>query len=349
MSSRRILSITSSTWSTNTMRCSPNPPLQAGQDLQIQGTNFGFSTGSTVLKFDNTQVNAFKLGSNDTSLLINVPFLTGLGAGKDVVLSLSNGTSTTARIVRINPMQQPQQGNVDILWNDAITPNPNPNPVANGAAVTIGYVLKSRALLPSTFTIAVQCSNAAMQAAASVLDAGQVAISTKQIDLAPGEQKGFFVRFPNVPVPDNSSFTVTVSATTTGIAGSDTRVFTVNQAVAQPDPTITLAFNAFTAVDPATGNPDTTASYTAVDNTVHIKQGMIGRINLAQLGINCSIVPAQYTIQATDFTGGVASKNPEIGIQAQAGASSTGQLKFTLQRQGSTQKREITFNLAFLP
>ena len=59
--------------------------------------------------------------------------------------------------------------------------------------------------------------------------------------------------------------------------------------------------------------------------------------------------PAQYTIQATDFTGGVASKNPEIGIQAQAGASSTGQLKFTLQRQGSTQKREITFNLAFLP
>ena len=347
----------------------PNPPLQAGQDLQIQGTNFGFSTGSTVLKFDNTQVNAFKLGSNDTSLLINVPFLTGLGAGKDVVLSLSNGTSTTARIVRINPMQQPQQGNVDILWNDAITPNPNPNPVANGAAVTIGYVLKSRALLPSTFTIAVQCSNAAMQAAASVLDAGQVAISTKQIDLAPGEQKGFFVRFPNVPVPDNSSFTVTVSATTTGIAGSDTRVFTVNQAVAQPDPTITLAFNAFTAVDPATGNPDTTASYTAVDNTVHIKQGMIGRINLVatftQIGTydvsvallspatNWTVVlagtPAQYTIQATDFTGGVASKNPEIGIQAQAGASSTGQLKFTLQHQGSTQKREITFNLAFLP
>src|SRR5437867_8213605 len=87
----------------------PNPPLQAGQDLQIQGTNFGFSTGSTVLKFDNTQVNAFKLGSNDTSLLINVPFLTGLGAGKDVVLSLSNGTSTTARIVRISPMQQPDR------------------------------------------------------------------------------------------------------------------------------------------------------------------------------------------------------------------------------------------------
>ncbi len=347
----------------------PDPPFQAGQDIQIVGANFGFSSGATVLKFDNTQVNAFKLGSNDTSLLINVPFLPNLGTGKDVVLSLSNGSSTTARLVRVNPMQQPQQGNVDVLWNDAITPNPNPNPVANGQPLKIAYVLNSRALLPATFTIGVQCSDATMQAAATVLNDAQVQLPAKQIDLAPGAQKGFYIQFPNVPVANGNAFTLTVSATAPGVAGSDTRGFTVNQTVPQSDSTIGVAFNALSAVDPGTGDPDPTASYSAGDNTVHLKLGSIGRINLfatfTQIGTyDVSVVavtptanwavalagtPSQYIIGAADLSGGVASKNPEIGIQAQAGASLTGQLKFTLQRQGSTQNSEHTFNLALLP
>jgi len=347
----------------------PNPPFQAGQDIQIQGTNFGFSTGSTVLTFDSTQVNAFKLGSSNSSLLITVPFLTGLGSGKDVILTISNGSTSVSRVVRVNPAQQPQQGNVDVLLNDAITPNPNPNPILNGQAVTIAYQLKSRALLPATFAIGVQCSDATMQAAALVLDASQVVLALKQIDLAPNQQKGFFIRFPNVPVPNNNPFTVTVSAATPGVSGSDTRVFVVNQVVSQPDPSITLAFNALTAVDPNTGNPDPTASYTVADNTIRLRQGTIGRINLfatfQQIGTydvsvaaiaptaNWTVVlagtPSQYIISASDFSGGVATRNPEIGIQAQAGATVAGQLRFTLQRVGSTQKREITFNLARLP
>ncbi|HET7400633.1 MAG TPA: hypothetical protein VFJ62_02600 [Usitatibacter sp.] len=347
----------------------PDPPFQAGQDIQILGANFGFSSGSTVLRFDATQINAFKLGSNDTSLLVQVPFLQGLGTGKDVLLSLSNGANTTFRTVRVEPMQQPQQGNVDVLWSDAIVPNPNPNPVLNGQAVTLAYVLKSRALLPATFTIAVQCSNATMQGAATVLDAAQAPLPSKQISLAPNEQKGFFIRFPNVPVPNNSSFTITVSATATGVAGSDTRSFTVNAAVTPPDPTIGLTFNALSSVDPNTGNPDPTASYTVGDNTIHLKQGMIGRVNLlatfTQIGtydvsvatlspttnwtVTLAGTPAQYTIGAADFSGGIATKNPEIGIQAQAGASASGLLKLTLQRQGATQKRDITFALALLP
>jgi hypothetical protein len=347
----------------------PSPPFQAGQDIQIQGTNFGFSTGSTVLTFDTTLVTSFKLGSSDTALLVDVPFLTGLGSGRDVLLSISNGTASVTRVVRVNPAQQPQQGNVDVLWNDAITPNPNPNPVAKRQAVTIAYVLKSRALLPATFTIGVQCSDAVMQAAAQVLDAGQVVLGSRQIQLAPNQQIGFFIRFPNVPVANNNPFTVTVSATTTGVSGSDTRVFIVNQVVAQPDPSISVAFNALTAVDPNTGLPDPTASYTVADNTVRMKQGTIGRINLVatfqQIGtydvsvaplagttnwtVTLAGTPAQYIITGSDFSGGVATRNPEIGIQAQPGASAAGQLKFTLKRQGSTQTREITFNLARIP
>jgi len=347
----------------------PAPPFTTGQHIEIQGTNFGFSTGSTALTFDTTPVNAFKLGSSDTSLLIQIPSLTGLGTGKDVLLSISNGTQSATRVVRVNP-QLTQQGNVDVLGNDLIVPNPNPNPIQNGAAVTIAYSLKSRATLPTTLTIGVQCSNAAMQAAAQVLDGGQVVIPTKQIDLAPGQQKGFFIRFPNVPVPNNNSFTVTVSATAAGVSGSDTRVFTVNQVVSQPDPTIGLAFNALTAIDQNSGNPDPNAgNYTVGDNTVHLKQGAIGRLNLVatftQIGtydvsvaalaptnlwtVVLAGTPTQYTIGASDFANGVATKNPEIGLQAQPGASLTGQLKLTLQRQGSAQKREITFNLALIP
>jgi hypothetical protein len=347
----------------------PNPPFQALQDIEILGANFGFSTGATVVTFDVTPVTAFKLGSTDTSLLIAVPNLTGLGSGKDVLLRISNGTTSATRIVRVNPLSQPQQGNVDVLWNDAIVPNPNPNPVLNGQAVTIAYVLRSRALLPATFTIGVQCSDATMQNAAQVLDAGQVVLPAKQIDLAPNQSKGFFIRFPNVPVANNNPFTVTVSANATGVSGSDTRVFIVNQVVAQPDPTISIVFNALTSVDPNTGLPDTTATYTVADNTVRIKQGMIGRINLfatfQQIGtydvsvaalpptanwtVALAGTPAQFIIGPSDFSGGVATKNPEIGLQAQSTASATGQLKFTIQRQGSAQKREIVFNLARLP
>jgi IPT/TIG domain len=348
----------------------PPPPFTAGQNIEIQGTNFGFSTGSTALTFDTTPVNAFKLGSSDTSLLIQVPFLSGLGSGKDVLLTVSNGPTSVSRVVHVNPAQLPQQGNVDVLWSDLIVPNPNPNPVLNGQPVTIAFSLKSRATLPTTFTIGVQCSNAAMQAAAQVLDATQVVLATRQIDLAPNQQKGFFIRCPNVPVPNNSSFTVTVSATAAGVSGSDTRVFIVNQVVAQPDPTIGLAFNALTAFDPNTGTPDPTAgTYSSGDNTVRLKQAAIGRLNLlatfTQIGsydiavaavaptalwtVVLAGTPTQYNIGAGDFSNGVATKNPEVGIQAQPGASLTGQLKLTLQRQGSPQKREITFNLALIP
>lgn len=348
----------------------PAPPFTAGQDIEIQGTNFGFSTGSTAVTFDTAGITSFKLGSSDTSLLIQVPFLTGLGTGKDVLLTISNGSASVSRVIRVNPAQLPQQGNVDVLLNDAIVPNPNPNPVLNAQPVTIAYLLKSRAALPTTFTVGVQCSNAAMQTAAQVLDSSQTVIASKQIDLAPAQQKGFFIRFPNVPVANNSTFTVTVSATATGVSGSDTRVFTVNQAVQPPDPTINLAFNALTAIDPNNGTPDPNAgNYTSVDNTVHLKLNAIGRLNLVatftQIGnydvtvaalaptslwtVVLAGTPSVYTIGASDFSNGVATKNPEIGIQAQPGASLTGQLKFTLQRQGSAQKREITFNLALIP
>jgi hypothetical protein len=287
-----------------------------------------------------------------------------------VLLTISNGSASVSRVIRVNPAQLPQQGNVDVLWNDAIAPNPNPNPVLNAQPVTIAYSLKSRATLPTTFTVGVQCSNAAMQGAAQVLDAAQTVIASKQIDLAPGQQKGFFVRFPNVPVANNSTFTVTVSATAAGVSGSDTRVFTVNQATQPPDPTINVAFNALTAIDPNNGTPDPNAgNYTSIDNTVHLKQNAIGRLNLVatftQIGnydvtvaalaptslwtVVLAGTPSVYTIGASDFSNGVATKNPEIGIQAQPGASLTGQLKFTLQRQGSAQKREITFNLALIP
>src|SRR5574341_676074 len=314
----------------------PPPPLQAGQDLQIQGANFGFSTGSTVLKFDDMQVNAFKMGSSNTALFVNVPYLTNLGTGRDVILSISNGTTTAVRAVRVVPMQQPQQGNVDILWNDAVTPNPNPNPIVNGETATIAYVIKSRALLPATFTIGTQCSDATIQSSLQVLDGSQNPLPTRQIDLAPGQQKGFFISIPTVLVASGSSFTLTVSASAIGAAGSDTRSFTVGSAITPPDSTINLAFNALSTVDPSTGNPDPASSYSASDNTIHLKAGIRGRLNLVaqftQIGTyNLSVVPlpptsnwtvvladtpSQYVIGTSDFSGGVsASRNPEIGIQ----------------------------------
>lgn len=348
----------------------PAPPLQTGRDLQIRGANFGFSSGSTVVKFDEQQINSFKLGSNDTALLINVPFLSNLGTGKDVILSISNGSTTAVRVVRVVPTQQSQQGNVDILWNDVISPNPNPNPIINGSAVVIAYVIKSRALLPATFTIGTQCSDSAIQTSLQVLDATQTPLSTRQIDVAPNQQKGFFIRIPSVTVADGGSFSLTVSASSTGVAGSDTRSFTVGTTTPQPDPAIRLAFNALSALDPNTGNTDPTASYTAVDNKVHLKLNSIGRLNLVaqfdQIGTydlsvasisptsNWTVVlagtPSQYVIDASDFSGGgAATRNPEIGIQAQTGASLAGQFQFTIQRQGAAQMRVVTFNLGLLP
>lgn len=347
----------------------PGPPFQAGQDLQIVGSNFGFSTGGTVLKFDSTQVNAFKLGSNDSLLMVNVPYLSGLGTtGKDVLMSLSNGSSTTARIVKVMPMQQQQQGNVDVFTNDTITPNPNPNPILNGQPLTLAYVIRSRTLLPATFRVAVQCSNAAMQTAVQVLDSGLVPIAGGNIDLSPGQQQGFFIRFPAVPVANGASFSLTVSATTPGVAGSDTRSFTVNVLTTTPDPTINLAFNAITATDPNTGTPDATANYTAGDATLHVRKNIIARVNLfstftqagtynvsvaAQAGTtNWSVVladtPTQYVISAGDISagGGSASRNPQIGVQGQPTASATGQVVLTIQRQGATQLRIFTLNLA---
>jgi hypothetical protein len=349
----------------------PPPPLTVGQEVRINGANFRFLSGSTVLTFDGVQVNAFKLGSSDTALIVNVPLLSGLGAGRDVVLSVSNSTTTATRIVRVLPLQQPQQGNVDVGPDAAVAPNPNPNPVLSGQPATFAYFVRSRAILQGTFAIAVRCSDAAMQAAAQILDSALAPLPSGQIDLAPGQQKGFLIRIPSVTLANGASFTLTVSASTPGVAGSDTRSYTVNSPVVAPDPNVGLAFNAFTAVDAVSGNPDSSASYSAGDNTLRIKSSSIGRVNLfatfTQAGtydvtvqtlpptVNWVAVraatPAQYVIAAGDIAagGGSAMRNPAIGIQANAGASATGQARLRLQRQGSTQFREITFNLALLP
>jgi hypothetical protein len=349
----------------------PSPPLYAGQSLQILGRNFGFLKGATVLTFDNVQVNAFdpQRPSSDSALNITVPFLSNLP--RDVVLSVSNGSTTATQTVHILPMQQPQQGNVDVLWNDNVIPNPNPNPIAPGQAATFAYVLNSRALLPASFAMAVRVDGLALANPAQVLDDQQNVIATNQIDLAPGQQKGFFVRIPAIPAGTTGTiFNLTVSATVGNVAGSDSRGFTIGTAVPPPDNTFTLTVNSLTATDAATNAPDPTSTINAATATIQLKKTSIGRlqffasftvigtynVTVATVGATTNWVavladtPTQYVIAAADIAagGGTATKDPQIGIQAQAGASATGQIQFTIQRQGSTQNQTRVYNLMSL-
>jgi hypothetical protein len=346
-------------------------PLRLGAQIEIRGQNFGYSRGAQRVRFDNVDITEFRPGSDDTRLLVTVPsFANFPESGRDVTLFVSNGVSSAIRTLSVLPADHPVSGNlVDVLW-ETVTPNP----FLPKDSPRLGYRLRSRVGVTRTFTITPTISRPELQTGIELRelqDDKEVPVTNRQIQLASLQEKLFCMYLPTIPdsFTKGTSFTITVSAVSGGVTGTDSRDFTVGEKTIQSDPTITLSFSNFSAVDDA-GDPlpATDGSYDSASNTIQLRAGKFGRAELAatfeQVGTYTVRLIPEGTIDGwtrnldtgksiqieqndLDSNNGKAPRMVRFNLQVAADAPAS-QIEVRIERGGATTGERLSFKLARL-
>ena len=337
--------------------------IRVGQDLQILGINFGFTTGSQRVYFDSVRVDEFRPGSNDTRLTVPVPPLPPPDlpeAGRPVALRIENVTTSTSDtlIITILPVQRTLQGDVDVIWIDS-SDNPSPDPIVAGQAATFAYHLRSRATLTADYTITpiITVMSGTLPPGLTnlqVLDKDKVNIQDRRITLDPGQTKDFFIRIPLIPAGTTGlAFNLSVTATSANLSGNDQRPFTVGTHSEPSDANIQLVFDNFSP----------SAQFDSATNTISLRQGVIGTMNYqvtfkeagtfdvtATLSsatnweIGLGDTPAQYIENTPNVT-----ENPQFKVRPGASASATGQAVFSIIKSGQTVGQTRRYRLVLIP
>lgn len=337
--------------------------LRLGDPLEIRGENFGFSRGTQQVKFDNTIITEYRAGSSDTRLLVRVPAFSPFPEeGRDVLLTVSNESSSARRTLSILPADQPVSGNlVDVLWETVV-----PNPVSIGTRVRLGYRLRSRVGATRTFTINPVVSRAELNTGIEVRDEDDVLIPSRQIQLGSLQERLFFVILPIVPpsVTTGTSLTVTVSAVSGGVTGSDSRSFIVGTAITPSDPAITLSPTNFSAVDDAGLPAPGDGSYDAATRTIGLRPGAFGTMDLEatfevvgtySVTLNPTGLVTGWTrtlttgpsivIEENDLDDGPAQRPIRFNLQV-TGSAPVSQVEVIVQRASATTDERVSFQLS---
>lgn len=337
-------------------------PMRELNEVRIAGANFRLAVGAVRVFFDQTPVLNFKPGSNDSLLIFDVPNLPGNLplAGQLVVLRVENGNSSTTRNVLVTPAVQDLQGDVDVIFRDDI-PNPAPNPLAINQQALFAYRLRSRANLETSFQVTPSTSRTDLQPLLSVLDFNQNVIADGQIRLLPGEERSFFVRISSIPAAaDNVTFTLTVAGESGAVVGGDGRPFTVGQVTQPQDPNIILGSPRFSATD-SSGHDVPNASFDVATNTLRLPRGVQGALDFDVTFVN------QGTYQITAVAGAGTTgwtihavpssfieqeanqqETPRLTARSNSTSSATGQINYTIKREGATLSQERRFDLQIM-
>jgi len=339
--------------------------VRVGDDLEIQGQNFGFASGTQRVYFDAVRATVFRSGSSDSRLIVQVPnvpsVVPSLAAGATVTLQVSNANTSDSRSITVLPVNQ--QGNV-LATFAGVTPTVI-TPGTTTSAV-FSYNANCGTLLPTQVTITPTISVANWQPLLQVTDRSGAVLPNGVLPVTPNTTTPFNISLPQLPLPagNPSSVALTVALTGAGIDGSTDgpRTFTFGQATVQPDPTITTF--TLNAAQPSGGVANNTISV-ATGNKVTIQlvatftQDGVYNVTHAVTApaagaANWSVTPTTFAFWNKDqspitVTGSSAAVPqthfPAFDIVPQAGASSTGQLVFTVQRQGATVNQTAAFQL----
>jgi hypothetical protein len=347
-------------------------PLRLGDPLEIRGLNFGYSRGAQQVYFDAVSITNFHTGSNDTRLIVTVPsFADFPEEGRVVTLLVANGVNSAMRTLTILPADRPISGNlVDVIW-ETITPNP----FSAGNSPRIGYRLRSRIRVARTFTLTTTISRAELQTGIELRELQgdkEVRIANGQIELGSLQEKLFFLQFPKIPdaITRGTKFTITVSAVSGGVTGSDTREFTVGEKSLQSDPAITLSYSDFNAVDDAGDPAPADGLYDSATDTIKLKAQAFGRAELlatfTQVGtytvtINPSGTVDGWTrkletgsplvIEQNDLDTGKGTTSRTIDFTLQPTGTATAsqvEIRIEIERNGVSMGEWLPFKLARL-
>lgn len=332
---------------------SPSPPadelvigsvsprtVRMGEQLTVDGQNFGWSTGATVVFLGERLITAFTSGSN-TRLVFTVPDLPGFPAtGQPLQLAISNATDTDTDTVNVLPRVVEPEGDVAIAYVGT-----DPETPAAGLLL-IEYELTSHVSTDVEVTLTPVISTG--WSPVRILAGSPAApLASNRLPLARLESRSVFVE---VTVPSTvgagTPFTVELRGAAAGVTvATDTRPFAIGEAAPQEDETIDLSAPDGTELSVArndthffelqcqfaeTGNYDLSADFDPAAS------GWL---------LDVSDVPSPIEITDTSGTGGIVPVT--LGLTA-PGTFPTSQpitLVIEVRKQGRTTARTLPIEL----
>ncbi len=369
-------------------------PFRIGQIVQITGQNFGFSIGQSKVSFEagNTVVNVLRAqmltGSFDERLLFLMPPVPGLtSAGLNMTMRVNNGIADDTRSVFVMPVIIDLAGDMFVTFRSDTAPNPKPNPIETGVGkpAEFRYRLQTGINLPASFSLNAEILNATITVPPAMVDSIEFRddadnlISGRQLQLGKSETRNITVRIPEIPSAFASqSFTLKVTAASSGVIGTDQRSFTVGAPVTPPDPNIEANQTSFTLLDP--NNPETPTPTTGIldGTTIKLKAGKRGVVNFSVkftkagtydltilpkpggtlVGWTPEMTPDSVGTRSPDGTkvtfavaseGDQSLRTEKFRVTPVSGATPNGTIVFKIKRQGSNTEFSKEYGLQLLP
>lgn len=338
----------------------PSGTVTVGDVLQVIGNNFGFSAGANRVYIDDTPVNAFNPGTNDTQLIFNIPLsiIDVPPQGRPATLTVSNQGSTAQRTLTLLSALV-LTGAIDVVPQGV-----SPATITAGQNVTFAFLLRSRANLDATCalsaTVNVATNQTVWQGNLQIMDASGNVLPSGQIVVPAGQNVPFSVGInPVPPGTDGTQFTITVNLTAGNIVGTSgpTTPQTVGLAATQPDTTVSLNYSSSQVQPSSAGSVTASQIQLAAGGSAKISLNatftVAGNYTLTlspaadwNPQLLASTTPTPYPVTQAMLANpqGVASVTLDFTVQRQNGATS-GQIQFTVQRQGITQSRTYTMAL----
>jgi len=329
--------------------------VRVNQRLQVEGRNFGFTTGAHRVFLDAVQVLSFVSGT-DERLLFTVPPIPGLPReGRTVTLSVRNQDAVAFRPLVVLPLQLPLEGNLEISFQSV-----NPTTISAGGQATFRYRVFSRVNQSARFPIQATVSRvpnaSAWQDQIQILGQDGAPLDSNSIELESLQEGTVLVRIPSIP-SSPSSFTLTVSSNTPGVAVmQDTRSFTVGTLTEAEDPS--FSWTPFGAEPPSAhvGGEIRLAAGGEMLLTLLAGFTVEGQYNLLPRIVSGSGWTVRIdggitflTVTPADLlTPQGRSKTASFLISASSTVSHAGEIEFRIQRQGSPIGRTIRRTLVSL-
>ena len=329
----------------------PETP-RVGDEMKITGSNFGFSTGAHRVFFDSVLVTAYKIGSSDNLLILDVPEIPGLPTtGRATLLRVDNRTQTATRTITVLPRVVAAGGGVDLQHEGA-----SPAAPTAGQPFALGFILNSRTGSAVTMLVTPTSSDSAIQGSMRVLNESGTPISSRQVSVPANGETRFSVDMQVPPgATAGDAFRVTVRAEGQGFRAQAGPIsFTVGTAAPTPDPDIQL--NLGDAIFPTTRAASTVSVPANQEGEVVVlgefKQTGTYEISLSTVtgwDVATDLDPSRrLTIESSDPLGpeGFRSGSFSLFLTAPGAGSPPRSLVVTAQREGASQTRELPIELS---
>lgn len=337
-------------------RILPSDDLTVGDEIAIEGRNFEFGLGATYVAFGKKSIFAFKPGSREGRVVVDVPDPGTLPKeGASMPLTVANRTSTDSKNVTLRPAVAPLYGNVRVVPETI-----DPNPPKSAEDTFFAYTITSAASQEATFSISVSLaasgedlSDTKYDHLVTILDKDKKALTNGELTLEQNATALVYIRVAKLPF--TGEFSILVTARAPGITGGESGIKNYQVGAEDlSDEFLTLETPSYTPTNAVTAGTLTAKPGTSVKASMSLKlseKAIAAGVTSANCDLELSLTDGSgWTLvfrDPTPDTGSLASasnvsltkdsgRTVEIAVQAKPNPSQTGHMTLTVTRRGQS-------------